>query len=103
MKCTGGINEALDRDSDTKTMFNDSVNHSVTCDNLFSVRREGAMTTREAIDYDLEFLYKSARSIHKLPSDSQEDTYLARVRELVIDRKLSDQAARSKAFNEVML
>ena len=74
-----------------------------TCDNLFSVRREGAMTTREAIDYDLEFLYKSARSIHKLPSDSQEDIYLARVRELVIDRKLTDQAARSKAFNEVML
>ena len=103
MKCTGGINEALDRDSDTKTMFNDSVNHSLASDFVFFVDREGAMNTREAIDYDLEFLYKSARSIHKLPSDSQEDIYLARVRELVIDRKLSDQAARSKAFNEVML
>jgi hypothetical protein len=84
-------------------MFNDSSNHSVTCDNLFSVDREGAMNTREAIDYDLEFLYESARSVHKLPSNSQEDTYLARVRELVIDRKLSVQAAISKAFNEVML
>ena len=103
MKCKGGINEALDRDSNTKTVFNDSVNHSLTSDFVFFVDREGAMNTREAIDYDLEFLYKSARSIHKLPSNSQEDTYLARVRELVIDRKLTDQAARSKAFNEVML
>jgi len=103
MKCTGGINEALDRDSDTKAMFNDSANHSLTSDFVFFVDREGAMNTKEAIDYDLEFLYKSARSINKLPTDTQEDTYLARVRELVIDRKLSDQAARSKAFNEVML
>ena len=84
-------------------MFNDSSNHSLASDFVFFVDREGAMNTREAIDYDLEFLYKSARSIHKLPSDSQEDIYLARVRELVIDRKLTDQAARSKAFNEVML
>ena len=43
MKCTGGINEALDRDSNTKTVFNDSVNHSLTSDFVFFVDREGAM------------------------------------------------------------
>jgi hypothetical protein len=60
------------------------------------------MNTREAIDLDLDYLYEKSKLIRKMPTLANEDEYLARVRELVIDRKLSDIAARSKAFNEVM-
>jgi len=60
--------------------------------------------TREAIDYDLEFLYKQCKAMrHKMPTDAQEDDYVAKVRELVVNHKMSDIAARIKAFNEVML
>ena len=40
---------------------------------------------------------------HKMPTDAQEDDYVAKIRELVINHKMSDIAARIKAFNEVML
>lgn len=60
--------------------------------------------TREAIDSDLEFLYKQCKAMrHKMLTDAQEDDYVSKVRELVVNHKMSDIAARIKAFNEVML
>lgn len=61
------------------------------------------MNTREAIDLDIDYLYEKAKMIHKIPSESDEDEFLARIRVLVVDQKMTDTAARSKAFNEVML
>jgi len=55
------------------------------------------------IDLDLDYLYGKSKIIHKRPTEAQEDEFLARIRALVVDQKMSNTAARSKAFNEVMI
>lgn len=55
------------------------------------------------VERDLDYLYGKAMMIHKRPTEKNEDDYLARIRVLVVDQKMTDTAARSKAFNEVML
>lgn len=61
------------------------------------------MNTREAIDFDLDFFYETAKKIGKLPTEAQEDDYLDKVRTLVIEKGLSSTAARIKAFSEVVI
>ena len=55
------------------------------------------------IERDLDYLYAKAMMIHKRPTEKNEDDYLSRIRVLVVDKKMTDTAARSKAFNEIML
>ena len=55
------------------------------------------------IERDLDYLYGKAMMIHKRPTEKNEDDYLARIRVLVVDQNMTDTAARSKAFNEVMI
>lgn len=57
----------------------------------------------DEIERDLDYLYGKAYMIHKRPTEAQEDEFLARIRVLVVDQKMTDTAARSKAFNEVMI
>ena len=59
--------------------------------------------TREAIDYDLEFLYKQYKAMrHKMPTDAQEDDYLSCVKNFIVNQGFSVQKARHEAFKKVM-
>ncbi len=57
----------------------------------------------DELEKDENYLYVNAAMIHKRPTEAQEDEYMARIRVLVVDQKMSNMAARSKAFNEVMI
>lgn len=52
----------------------------------------------DPVDLDLEFLYRSINGV----TEAQEDAFIARVRELVVDSKLCDTVARIKALNEII-
>lgn len=52
----------------------------------------------DPVDLDLEFLYKSVNGV----TEAQEDAFITRVRELVVDSKLCDTVARIKALNEIV-
>jgi ABC-type methionine transport system ATPase subunit len=59
--------------------------------------------TKEPIDYDLEYLYKQCKIMRlKLPTDDQEDAYIAQVNNL-FNHKINIISARIKAFTEIML
>lgn len=55
------------------------------------------------LEKDENYLYEKAKLIHKRPTEANEDEYMARIRVLVVDQNMTDTAARSKAFNEVMI
>lgn len=59
---------------------------------------------KQPIDLDIEYLFKVARSrLHRYPSESEEDAFIAKCKEFAVTGKTGDFAARHKAFEEVML
>ena len=56
----------------------------------------------EEVEWDVELLYKWAKLHNKPISEQQEDSYMARVRVLVIDQHKSNSEARRMAYKEII-